>query len=216
MLASGVDPKLIRERLEKGVARALPFRFVTAARYAPKLEDAIESAMLKGIAELEKLSGSTGLVVDVSGSMDGKLSGKSETTRMDAAAGLAILLREKAEEFSIATFSDACVELPPRRGFALRDAIVGSQAHSGTYLKRALTELREKPGWRELDRVIVITDEQTHDGILPAWTPRGYVVNVAPYKQGMSYGNRWTHVDGWSERIVDYIAAAEAESRSLT
>ena len=39
MLASGVDPKLIRERLEKGVARALPFRFVTAARHAPKLED---------------------------------------------------------------------------------------------------------------------------------------------------------------------------------
>jgi GNAT superfamily N-acetyltransferase len=45
MLASGVDPKLIRERLDKGVARALPFRFVTAARYAPKLEHALEQAM---------------------------------------------------------------------------------------------------------------------------------------------------------------------------
>jgi hypothetical protein len=212
MLASGVDPKLIRERLEKGVARALPFRFVTAARYAPKLEEAIESAMLAGIAGLEKLPGSTGLVVDVSGSMDGKLSTKSETTRMDAAAGLAILLREKAEEFAIATFSDTCVEIPARRGFALRDAIVGSQAHSGTYLKRALTELREKREWRGLDRVIAITDEQSHDGILTAWTPRGYVVNVAPYKHGVSYGNGWMHVDGWSERIVDYIAAAESEA----
>lgn len=182
---------------------------MTAARYAPKLEDAIEGAMLKGIAGLEKLPGSTGLVVDVSGSMDGTLSGKSETTRVDAAAGLAILLREKAEEFAIATFSEKCLELPPRRGFALRDAIVGSQAHSGTYLKRALTELHEKPEWRELDRLIVITDEQSHDGILPAWTPRAYVVNVAPYKNGVSYGNGWTHVDGWSERIVDYIAAVE-------
>jgi hypothetical protein len=82
----------------------------------------------------------------------------------DAAAGLAILLREKAEEFSIATFSDACVELPPRRGFALRDAIVGSQAHSGTYLKRALSHLAENDEWRKLDRLIVITDEQSHDG----------------------------------------------------
>jgi hypothetical protein len=211
MWAAGVDPKLIRERLGKGVARALPFRFVTAARYAPKLEDAIEKAMLKGIAGLEKLAGSTGLVVDVSGSMNYKLSKKGETTRMDAAAGLAILLREKAEEFSIATFSDACVELPPRRGFALRDAIVGSQAHSGTYLKRALSQLAEKDEWRKLDRLIVITDEQSHDGILPAWTARAYVVNVAPYKRGVSYGNRWTHIDGWSERIVDYIAATEAE-----
>ena len=212
MLASGVDLKLIRERLDKGVARALPFRFVTAARYAPKLEDALEKAMLKGITGLEKLAGSTGLVVDVSGSMDGRLSKKGETTRMDAAAGLAILLREKAEDLAIATFSDACVELPPRRGFALRDAIVGSQAHSGTYLKRALTQLHEKQEWRELDRLIVITDEQSHDGILAGWTPRAYVVNVAPYKYGVSYGNGWTHIDGWSERIVDYIAAAEEEA----
>lgn len=154
----------------------------------------------------------TGLVVDASGSMEGRLAVKSETTRIDAAAGLAILLREKAEEFSIATFSDACVELPARRGFALRDAIANSQPHSGTYLKRALTELCGKREWRELDRIIVITDEQSHDRILPAWTKRAYVVNVAPYKHGVSYGHGWTHIDGWSERIVEYIAASEAEA----
>jgi 60 kDa SS-A/Ro ribonucleoprotein len=211
MLASGVDPQLTRELLANGVARALPFRFVTAARHAPKLEDAIEKAMLTGIAGLGKLPGSTGLVVDVSGSMDGKLSKKSETSQMDAAAGLAILLREKADEFCVATFSNGCVELPARRGFALRDAIVTSQAHSATYLKRELENLREKREWRGLDRLIVITDEQVHDGIVPVWTPRAYVVNVAPYKHGVSYVNGWTHVDGWSERIVDYIAAAEVE-----
>jgi 60 kDa SS-A/Ro ribonucleoprotein len=212
MLAAGVEPSLIRERLEKGVGRALPFRFVTAARHAPKVENAIEQAMLKGIVGLGGLAGSTGLVVDVSGSMDGKLSKKGETTRMDAAAGLAILLREKAAELCIATFSDACVELPARRGFALRDAIAGSQAHSGTYLKSALEKLHEKREWRELSRIIVITDEQSHDGILDAWTPKAYVVNVAPYKYGISYGRGWTHVDGWSERIVDYIAAVEEEA----
>ncbi len=212
MTAAGVSPKLIRERLDKGVARALPFRFVTAARYAPKLEDALESAMLKGIAGLRKLEGSTGLLVDVSGSMNYRLAKKGETTRMDAAAGLAILLREKAEESCIATFSDTCVELPPRRGFALRDAIVKSQAHSGTYLKRALTQLYGSAEWQKLERLIVVTDEQSHDGILPAWTREAYVVNVAPYKNGLSYGNGWTHIDGWSERVVDYIFAVEKES----
>src|SRR5260370_37827917 len=111
MLASGVDPKLIRERLEKGIARALPFRFVTAARYAPKLEDAIEKAMLKGVAGFEKLPGSTGLLVDVSGSMDSQLAQKSEATRIDAAAGLAILLREVAADFEAATFSEKYVTI---------------------------------------------------------------------------------------------------------
>jgi 60 kDa SS-A/Ro ribonucleoprotein len=212
MTAAGVSPGLIRERLHSGVARALPFRFVTAARHAPKLEEAIEEAMLKGIGGLEKLPGATGLVVDVSGSMDYRLSAKGEATRMDAAAGLAILLREKSEEFAIASFSDTCVELPARRGFALRDAIAKSQAHSGTYLKRALTQLHETADWRKLERLIVITDEQSHDGILPAWTKKAYVLNVAPYKPGISYGNGWTHIDGWSERVVDYIAGVEKEA----
>ena len=212
MLASGVDPKVIAARLERGIARALPFRFVTAARYAPKLEDAIEKAMLKGIAGFGKLPGSTGLLVDVSSSMDSQLAQKGETKRVDAAAGLAILLREVAADFEAATFSEKCVTIPPRRGFALRDAIVNSQAHSSTYLKRALEELRDKHGWEKLDRVIVITDEQSHDGIAPAWTSKAYVVNVAPYQHGVSYGNGWTHIDGWSERVVDYIAATESES----
>jgi 60 kDa SS-A/Ro ribonucleoprotein len=168
--------------------------------------------MLKGIAGLEALPGVTGLLVDVSGSMDSPIAKKGETKRMDAAAGLAILLREKAEEFLAATFSDSCVTVAPQRGFALRDAIVSSQAHSGTYLKRALTALKSSPEWQDVTRLIVITDEQSHDGVLPAWTKQAYVINVFPYQHGVSYGNGWTHVDGWSERVIDYIAAIEADA----
>ena len=212
MLAAGVPPKLVAKRLERGIARTLPFRFVTAARHAPKLEEAIERAMLKGLAGFETLPGVTGLVVDVSGSMDAPIARKGESSRIDAAAGLAILLREKAEGVSIATFSDACVAIPPRRGFALRDAIVKSQAHSGTYLKRALGALQEWKEWSDVDRLVVITDEQSHDGILPAWTKHAYVVNVAPYQRGISYGNGWSHIDGWSDRVLDYIAETEREA----
>ncbi len=164
--------------------------------------------MLKGITGLDVLPGGTGLVVDVSGSMNYRLAKKGETTRMDAAAGLAILLREKAEEFDVATFSDKCVVIPSRRGFALRDAIVNSQAHSATYLKRALTTLQATAAWKNVDRLIVVTDEQSHDGILPAWTRKAYAIN----KSGISYGNGWTHIDGWSERVLDYIAAIEGEN----
>src|SRR5690242_5138674 len=111
----------------------------------------------------------------------------------------------------MATFSDACVQLPPRRGFALRDAIVGSQAHSGTYLKRALTRLHDKQEWaraRAADRHYRRTVSRRHPARPDAARVRG---GVAPYKHGISYGNSWTHIDGWSERIVDYITAVEAE-----
>ena len=215
MQQAGVAEALIRARLDQGIARALPFRFVTAAAHAPNLEDALEAAMLKGVSDLQPLPGKTGLLVDVSGSMDAPIARKSETTRIDAAAGLAILLREKAEQVVFATFSERVAAIPPRRGFALRDAIRASQPHQGTYLRRALELLRDDAqtaGWSDLDRVIVITDEQSHDGILPAFTKLAYVVNVAPNQHGVSYRDGWTHIDGWSERVIDYVREAEADA----
>jgi hypothetical protein len=39
--------------------------------------------------------------------------------------------------------------------------------------------LREEADWEDVERLIVVTDEQSHDGILPAWTRKAYVINVA-------------------------------------
>jgi hypothetical protein len=58
------------------------------------------------------------------------------------------------------------------------------------------------------DRLIVITDEQAHDTV-PAPKAKGYVINVASYKNGVGYG-KWTHIDGWSESVIEYIRALES------
>ncbi len=134
--------------------------------------------------------------------MDAPLSRRSEMRRNDAAYGLAVLLREVAESASIYSFSDHLVQVPARRGFALRDAINASQRHAGTYLGRALAELRE-----DYDRLIVITDEQSHDAV-PNPRARGYMINVASYKNGVGYGS-WVHIDGWSDAVIEYVRAAE-------
>lgn len=96
MLEAGVDEKLIRGALaaRKGAGRVLPFRFLTAAKHAPKLEDALEQAMFDQIAAGPKLAGKTVVIVDNSGSMQHRLSGKSEMTRLDAAHTLTAVLRE--------------------------------------------------------------------------------------------------------------------------
>jgi uncharacterized protein (DUF58 family) len=156
------------------------------------------------VAASEKLPGKTILLVDVSGWMTAPLSRRSEMQRTDAAYGLAVLLREIGEKVAVFSFSDHRVEVPPRRGFALRDAIDTSQAHSGTYLGKAVEELNRT---EKYDRLIVITDEQTHDAV-PAPNGKGYVINVASYKNGVGYG-KWTHIDGWSESVIEYIRALE-------
>jgi uncharacterized protein with von Willebrand factor type A (vWA) domain len=156
------------------------------------------------MAGQEKLPGKTVLLVDVSGSMIAPLSRRSEMLRTDAAYGLAVLLREIGERTAVYSFSDHLVEVPARRGFALRDAIDASQRHNGTYLGRAVEQLNERERY---DRLIVITDEQAHD-TAPNPKQTGYVINVAGYKNGVGYG-KWTHIDGWSESVVEYIRTLE-------
>jgi len=200
-----VDERLVLAALgSMSTARVLPFRFLAAARYAPQWEEALEQTMLKCVAGQEKLSGKTIVLVDVSGSMTAPLSGRSEMQRTDAACGLAVLLREVGEKVSVFSFSEKLVEVPARRGFALRDAIDASQPHSATYLGKAVEQLNQKHAY---DRLIVITDEQAHDSV-PAPKSKGYVINVASYKNGVGYG-KWTHIDGWSESVVEYIRTLE-------
>jgi hypothetical protein len=199
-----VDETLVFSALkEMKTERVLPFRFIAAARYAPQWEQPLEEAMFKCVAEAPRLKGRTILLVDVSGSMDERLSGKSDMTRADAGYGLAVLLREVCEKVEIYSFSDHTKRIPARRGFALRDAIHGSQTHSGTMLGAAVKEVAGT-----YDRLIVITDEQAHDQV-SAPTATGYVINVAGYKNGVGYG-RWLHIDGWSEAVIDYIRAFES------
>ena len=205
MLEAGVDEPLVLNALrEMSAARVLPFRFLAAARHAPRWEEALEQAMLKSLASADKLPGRTIALVDVSGSMTAPLSRRSEMQRTDAAYGLAVLLREVGREVAVFSFSDSLVEVPARRGFALRDAIDTSQRHNGTYLGKAVEELNRR---EKYDRLIVVTDEQAHDTV-PAPHGKGYVINVASYKNGVGYG-KWTHIDGWSESVIEYIRALE-------
>ncbi|MGA7712665.1 MAG: TROVE domain-containing protein [Rhizomicrobium sp.] len=182
--------------------RILPYRFIAAARYAPDFEPELESAMLKSITGHARLNGRTTLLIDVSGSMFYPLSAQSEMTRAEAACGLAVLAREVCDEVEIYTFSQETVKVPPRRGFALRDAIVNSQPHGNTMLGAAVGKVDAKGR-----RLIVFTDEQSHDSV-PSPKGTGYIINVASYQHGVST-DAWRRVDGFSEAVVAWIAAQE-------
>lgn len=208
MVEADVSLSLIETALkvQAGKSKALPFRYVAAAKAAPQLASTLSDAML--IAVEGKLDGATVLVVDVSGSMDTVLSGKSTLSRLDAAGALAILLREVCPSVRVFTFSNSLAEVGNYRGLPLLDTISRSQEHGGTELRGALHLLLTKVA-PKADRMIVVTDEQSHDGILPAWIPQSYLINVAPYKPGLDTHNGWTRINGWSERIVDWIGQNE-------
>jgi len=206
MREAKVDEKLVRQAiLNMKTERVLPFRFVAAAKFAPQLEGELEQAMFKSLAEFEKLPGKTVIVVDNSGSMYSSVSGKSDLTRADAAAALAMLVREVCEQATVVVFSDSAKTIPSRRGFALREAIQRATDHGSTNTQYALN-LAHAEGY---DRIIVITDEQSHQTISGPKSDKAYFINVASYQNGIGYGN-WTHIDGWSEAVLQYIVAAES------
>lgn len=207
MADAGVDRALVDGALRDGAAgsKALPFRFVSAAKAAPQYAAALSDAM--ALCVTGQIEGSTALVVDISGSMDAPVSAKSQLLRWEAAGALGVMLAQMAPSFRCFTFSHSLVEVMALRGLGLLQGITNSQPHGGTMLRASLAEVqRLLPA---VDRVVVVTDEQSQDGMHPAWAPRSYLINVAPYQNGVDQTQGWKRINGFSERTLEWIVAQE-------
>lgn len=205
---AGVPCELVVEALQKGAVKALPFRFVAAARHAPNYVSELNDAMLKAVEGQKVLNGKTVILVDVSGSMDCKLSSKSDLMRLDAASALAVLAREVVNgEVQVYTFSQETKQVSNYRGLPLIDAISKSQPHGGTYLAKSLKELREKNP--AIERLVVITDEQTHDGTANGWGRYNYLINVGTEENALSTSGGWQRINGFSESVVRWMVENE-------
>jgi hypothetical protein len=229
MTKSGVDKDIIKSGIKTmKVERVLPFRFITAAKYAPQFEKELEDAMFRCLDGVEKLQGKTVLMIDVSGSMNGGIGGKSELSRIDAAAALAILAREMCEDVVIycTAGNDGCKVhatevIPSRRGFALAEAVRNSANRlggGGIFLQQCLDYAYEHE--KRADRIIVFTDEQDCSGYDAKLAPDkakafgdtgNYIVNVSSSANGIGY-KKFTHVNGFSEATLQFISALESES----
>ena len=206
MSRADVDPILVKDALMNGNAsRVLPFRYIAAARAVPEWANIIDGAFKKRLEALEGADGDTVFLVDVSGSMDSKLSSKSDLMRMDAAAALAAIWPGEKRIFS---FSSALVEVGAYQGLAAIELIVNSQEHGGTYLGNCLKVL---PGIfsKKPKRLIVITDEQISDNIGRPYAEHGYIINVASERPSIAYYGPWTSVTGFSENVLRYIQEHE-------
>lgn len=204
MVDAGCDEQLVKDAIlsRRGAERVLPFRYVAAARAVPQLEPTLDIAIMAAVGGSRSSPGKTLILVDVSGSMEGQLSSRSDLTRLDAAATLSAVYR--GDDVRVFTFSDGVVEVPRRVGMAGIDAVRSSQPHNGTRLGLAVEAMNAIPH----DRLIVITDEQSFDRVPPPVASHAYMINVAPHKNGVGYG-RWTRIDGFSEGVLRFLAEYE-------
>lgn len=227
MQEAGVDNKIIREAIKSAsVGKILPFQFLTAARYAPNMSDLIEKKFFESMDNVEKLHGSTAILIDRSGSMSASLSNKGDTRRCDVAGALGAIARatvEDGDEVVIYGFEDDITSIPSHlKGFALAHELAKARGDTRVYhsVNHAVAEFKAAHNGTNPDRVIVITDEQDNGGWydnseklvnLPKKS-HGYMVNVGTYEHGIKYNKNsgWTTISGWSDSLIKYISKAEA------
>lgn len=225
-----VDEDNIRSAISSAnMSKILPFQLVTAARYAPQLEDVLETKLLESIESMEKLEGDTVVLLDTSGSMRSPLSNKSETTCQDVAAAMGAIIRGVCNKSIIYTFQEQTQVVPSgRKGFALIDCVRRAPSGGTSVIdctNDAIRFYKESHNGKYPARVIIVTDEQTNsDGSGRSWrngttvkldslpsSCNGYIINVGTYENGVGYNNscNYVHINGWSENVLKYISSYE-------
>ncbi len=206
MVESKVEPDLVRGALieGKGAQRVLPFRYIAAARHAPMYANEIQQALLSRIGLMPHFPGRTLVLVDVSGSMSMvNLSKWSEMKPIDAAAAVASTWAGDRRVFA---FANSCTEVQCFPGLPGIESIVNVRGlGGGTALGAAVTQMNGI----EADRLVVITDEQSHDPVPDPVHEKAYMINIASNQNGVGYG-KWVHIDGWSENVFRFMHAVEA------
>lgn len=227
MYEAGVSESTIIAAFEDvKTERLLPKDFYAAAQAAPRFERQIERLMLKCLAQFPKLRGKTIFVIDVSGSMRGSISAKSQTERLHVGAMLALLAGEMADHCVIyATAGNdrarehKTVMLKPHRGFAIIEDVQTAQRSlggGGIFTRQCIEWIAAQEGDEPVERMIFFTDSQDCDHPerrTPVPFGRfNYICDVSAHAHGVAYKGVWSaEISGWSEHFLSYIAAFEGQ-----
>lgn len=231
-LRNMVDAGVSRSTIEDGIANMngsmlLPLDYLKANKESNgSFERVIEDKMLLSYSNLPKISGKTLFILDVSGSMCARISGRSNFSRIDVAAAMAMLASEQCEDFDLMltsgsdaryTESHKFVKMPPR-GFKFIDYVKKefnsySLGGGGIFTRQALEAAASELG-TDYDRIIVFSDSQDCDygnrRIPKPFAKYNYICDVSSELYGVNYKGVWTaEISGWSEHFLSYIAAYE-------
>jgi hypothetical protein len=204
----------------------LPIDFLKARKYAPDWTREIEDLMYRCAKTWPRLSGFSTLVIDVSGSMAQSLSGKSEFTRMDAAAAMAVLAAECCDHVSIyatagndSSRKHDTKKVESLRGFALADKILHEKDRlggGGIFTRQVCDFIKGKE--EAPDRLMIFSDSQDCDhpgsGQPKPHGKRNYIIDVSSESHGVNYKGVWTaEISGWSEQFLKFVASMESSNQ---
>jgi len=212
-----------------------PFRFFSAYKELREVPgatsavfDALETAVDVSVANMQKIPGRTAVAVDVSGSMCSMISRRSKVLCAEIALLLGVLAARICEESVFMTFDTKLYKPVVSTKGGILAQVQGIPVNGGgTNMELPFRYLIEESV--NVDRVIVLSDNEINRGSgktvqsltdeyrksvnKDCWV---HGVDLLGYGTQQFIGGRTNIIAGWSEKVLEFIALAEAGTDSLT
>ncbi|MFA5248428.1 MAG: TROVE domain-containing protein [Dehalococcoidales bacterium] len=231
-------------------SKQLPFRFYSAYREIQnnakdsrtnKVLDAIDTAMEISIKNVPNAGGKTAVLVDLSGSMQSKVSGKSTVSMREIASVFGAISSKVFDDCVFYGFGDTSKVIPLSKRSSIIDNVEKiNQTNVGCSTNAHLPVLDMIKNGTDVDRIILFSDMQCYNsGYSGTSSGYSYGYDVTPaffdYRKKVNqntklysidltgYGTvKWPEntrgiytISGWSNSIFNFIDAVEKGEKDI-
>lgn len=214
-------------------SKQLPFRFLSAYKElntigGSRVFDALENAVEASIENMPKLSGTTVIAVDVSGSMSYSISNKSNVRCYEIAMLLGLMANKICENSYFYVFNNNIQKYSVSHRTGILTTALHSYCGGGTSMELPFEKMIKDRV--NADRIIVISDNECNSA--SGWsTPIQiladkyrkvtgndlwvHAIDLQGYGTQQFHGRKTNVIAGWSEKVFDFIKLAEQGEGNL-
>lgn len=223
---------IIQDPVRVKKSKQLPFRFLSAYKElknigGSRVFDALESAIEASIENIPKLSGTTVIAVDTSGSMGSSVSQKSDVCCYEIGMLLGLIANKICDDSIFYTFDTSIKKYAVSHRTSILESVSLSCCGGGTRMELPFNKMISDN--IKADRVIVISDNECNGG----WwhTPIQkladeyrittgndiwvHAIDLQGYGTQQFHGAKTNIIAGWSEKVLDFIMLAEQGESNL-
>lgn len=213
-------------------SKQLPFRYLSAYKElnnmaGSRVFDALENAVESSIENMPKLSGTTVIAVDASGSMSGTISGKSNVRCYEIAMLLGLIANKICDNSIFYTFNNSIAKYPVSSRNGILYTTLSARCGGSTDMGLPFAQMIKDN--IKADRIIVISDNECNSSWFnkPVQTIADeyryktgndiwvHAIDLQGYGTQQFYGKKTNIVAGWSEKVFEFIKLAEQGEGSL-
>lgn len=215
-------------------SKQLPFRFLSAYKEVAnicgsRVLDALENAVEAACENVPRLSGTTVIAVDVSGSMDNSVSAKSEMRCYQIAMMLGLIANRICDNSLFYVFNTSIEKYPLSRRSGILSTAMNARCGGGTNMGLPFQKMIDDNV--KADRIIILSDNECNFGgghyrrpvqaLADEYRRKAnndlwvHAIDLQGYGTQQFHGKKTNIIAGWSEKVFAFINLAEQGEGTL-